>query len=812
MNLETALGYYPPAYLKIVFALVYSFCLFGPIHCAVHGYCTEDHECMDVEYCEKADGVRGLCVRFANPLDETGNWTYTWDLIQGKGLGFPNEFNKKQIVISQLQEGTMRFVVRVMNETMDGYSSRTLKILPKSVTLNPKAVIRPPGPIFAVENNEIVLDGSGSIDYDGKITNYTWKLAKGVAANLPPLNVPVIKIPKLSPGNYSFELNIVDSKGKKDQTDVNIIVRSANDILPKASITGCDEPALNGIITLRLPYKRLLLCGKDLTDNDGIVSYNWARIDNNHNTPIDYSGSSSSTLQLTNLHPTEKAGDGYEFRLKITNAKQQTDVATIKIVVKDKILTPPETSAGADQTIILPQNSAMLDGSAKGEGKIASTHWKQIKGRKVKIINADKPKASVVDLEEGTYQFRFDATNEAGFTSHAEVTLNVIRTKNEPPIALVENATVILPANMAILNGSGSTDDAGIVSYEWKPMDYVPASVTMLGNSSKEANLMLTNLIEGRFLFNLTVWDVSHKSHSTVAELVVKTGSEEENSVQLFLKRNVRKFSHRWSRKLANRLSAALAAQIAEADTVHVKFTKFVEDPASGLIAANFYAVYTPQKEYGYVEATNTTSSAKMAPVPFSSDDHKIVYAPRVVEILRREIVIIHEFEIVEINSLHCFLDCSGHGVCNNYTKQCDCDIYWMANIFHRFISRRQEDCSWSLLYVWLLVFLLLSPPITKLLHLCWMAKRKRFSHTGSYHKPSKRTFEFTPLFRRGAVPSRLSPSVPRKGNKGNHTRRHIDTIRERDGFMDVSMTSGMEESDDTVFDYHKHEDDNDSH
>ena len=81
---------------------------------------------------------------------------------------------------------------------------------------------------------------------------------------------------------------------------------------------------------------------------------------------------------------------------------------------------------------------------------------------------------------------------------------------------------------------------------------------TILGETATEANLMLTNLIEGRYLFNLTVWDVSSKSHSTIAELIVRTGVEQENALQLYMRRGVRKFSSRWSRKLADRLSAAL--------------------------------------------------------------------------------------------------------------------------------------------------------------------------------------------------------------------------------------------------------------
>uniref|UniRef100_A0A915DLN6 PKD/REJ-like domain-containing protein n=1 Tax=Ditylenchus dipsaci TaxID=166011 RepID=A0A915DLN6_9BILA len=761
--------------------------------------------CTNLEFCEKNNGLRGLCickpgyelsaaslvcelsklhfdqfyiagpesvelpsdkvnlgVEFRNPTDEAGHWQYSWELLEGTGLAFATDFTKKQLIISQLQSGSLRFGVRISNDTMDGYATKNLTVLPKKLNTSPKAMIRPSGPIFANENREIVLDGTGSLDYDGKIVSYE---------------------------NYTFELIVVDSRGSRDQAEVNIIVHSDSEHLPKATITRCDEQVTDGVVILRLPLKKVLLCGKDLSNTVDAVTYNWARIDNLHNLPVDYSGSSSAQLQLSNLHATKKVGP-YEFRLKVSNAKQQSDVALVKIVVNEQITSPPEVLCFADWI-------------GWGEGKIVSTQWKEVKGKKVKLVNANKPKASVMELEEGEYQFRFEAMNEAGYSAHSDVFLTVSRGKNTPPVARAENTTVVLPTNIAVLNGSGSSDDAGITAFEWKPMDSVPASLTLLGNSTREANLMVTNLVEGRFFFKLTVWDVSKKSHSTVAELRVKAGPEEENSVQIYMHRRVRRFSQRWSRKLAGRLSAALNAQIPEADTVQVRFTKFVEDPRTGFLLANFYAQYTLQKEVVTLETENGTASNSSATTttsstPLNDNDKKMIYAPRIVEILRREIVIINEFDIVEITTLHCFLSCSGHGICNNYTKQCDCNVYWMANLMHRLFTGRQEDCSWSILYVWLLVFLIISPIMTKLLHCCWMARSRHVTSS----RDAKKGLECLPLFGRG-VPVRLSPSVPRRHHHKMSNRRHANIHGEHDGFIELDMTSGME-SDDTVFAVHK--------
>jgi len=117
-----------------------------------------------------------------------------------------------------------------------------------------------------------------------------------------------------------------------------------------------------------------------------------------------------------------------------------------------------------------------------------------------------------------------------------------------------------------------------------------------------------------------------------------------------------------------------------EADTVRINFTRFVEDPSSGYTVASFYATYAAAKEPqmtsvgGGVDSPSSTVAPNAAPtnstttalpsgtkqppavVPsgpglLQDGSKRIIYAPRVVEILRREVVIAKEFEIVDINT-----------------------------------------------------------------------------------------------------------------------------------------------------------------
>uniref|UniRef100_A0A1I7XGM9 GP46-like surface antigen n=1 Tax=Heterorhabditis bacteriophora TaxID=37862 RepID=A0A1I7XGM9_HETBA len=82
-----------------------------------------------------------------------------------------------------------------------------------------------------------------------------------------------------------------------------------------------------------------------------------------------------------------------------------------------------------------------------------------------------------------------------------------------------------------------------------------------------------------------------------------------------------------------------------------------------------------------------------------------IVKAIHIVNILGEENSMIGEFHISDIQTLYCKLDCSGHGICSDATKECMCARFWMSNLIIFLINgMKHEDCAWSSIYFWIIV------------------------------------------------------------------------------------------------------------
>lgn len=76
---------------------------------------------------------------------------------------------------------------------------------------------------------------------------------------------------------------------------------------------------------------------------------------------------------------------------------------------------------------------------------------------------------------------------------------------------------------------------------------------------------------------------------------------------------------------------------------------------------------------------------------------------------------------ISEIRTVICQNDCSGHGVCDQETRTCVCDTFWMPDIFF-YWHVTEANCDWSILYVIVFIiflFLLISGVCFGITHTC---------------------------------------------------------------------------------------------
>ncbi|MBX2963560.1 MAG: tandem-95 repeat protein [Cyclobacteriaceae bacterium] len=161
-------------------------------------------------------------------------------------------------------------------------------------------------------------------------------------------------------------------------------------------------------------------------------------------------------------------------------------------------------NAGPDITLNLPTNSTTITGTASTQtGTITSYAWTKLSGPAVTLANTNTPTVSLTNMVEGVYTFRLTATSSSGDSSHDDVKVTVLQI-NQPPVANAgPDITITLPTSSVTINGIGSDPDGSITTYAW--VKNSGPSATISGQNT--ATLNLTNLVEGVYVFTLTVTD-----------------------------------------------------------------------------------------------------------------------------------------------------------------------------------------------------------------------------------------------------------------------------------------------------------------
>jgi len=160
----------------------------------------------------------------------------------------------------------------------------------------------------------------------------------------------------------------------------------------------------------------------------------------------------------------------------------------------------PVAVAGDDRTVAA--NAAVtLDGSGSSDDVgIVSHAWAQTAGPTVTLSGANTAIATFTPTEPGDYTFSLTVTDVRAATGSDSVTVIV----NAPPVAAAGDDARVLAGQVATLDGSGSTDDVGVVSYAWTQTS--GPAVALSGADTALASF--TPAAAGTYGFSLTVTDV----------------------------------------------------------------------------------------------------------------------------------------------------------------------------------------------------------------------------------------------------------------------------------------------------------------
>ncbi len=416
--------------------------------------------------------------------------SYNWSQVSGPTNATMPISNTASVDVSDLEAGTYVFNLLV-TDNEGGTANDQVKVVVNAVNLAPSVTINTNRNI-TLPLNKTTFTATGT-DADGTIQSYVWTQVSGPeTATLTNDMTRTVTVTVTQAGIYWFRVTVTDNEGATAYAEARLTVNEATVNQPPVASAGANQ-------TITLPLNSINLTGSGSDPDGTIASYQWTKVSGPTAT---INNGTTTTVQLTNL-----IEGTYVMRLTVTDNGGLTASAEVTVTVLAQVVnTPPVANAGPDRTITLPTNSVNIAGSGSDpDGGIITYAWTKVSGPAVTIANAGFPTVSLSDLIQGTYVFRITVTDDKGATAKDEMTLVVeAEATNQAPVANAgPDRTLTLPNNSIQISGSGSDTDGSIASYAWTKVSG-PAATMSGGNT---ANLELTNLLEGTYVFRLTVTD-----------------------------------------------------------------------------------------------------------------------------------------------------------------------------------------------------------------------------------------------------------------------------------------------------------------
>ena len=344
----------------------------------------------------------------------------------------------------------------------------------------------------SVDQYEIFsLNGSYSSDNVG-IVNYTWnftdggsKIIYGISTNLSFNDA----------GGIVVTLTVKDAAGNTHSDNLRITV---NDITVPMADAGINQTVNQGnLVTFN---------GTGSTDNVGVDNYTWTLNDGGTKTVFgvgaNYTFNNAGTFVVT---------------LSVKDAAGNTNPDTVTITVNDT--SNPIADAGPDQTVEQGDHVIFSGSGSTDNTAVVNYTWTFDNGG-IKTLFGVGPNYTFNDA--GSFVVTLAVRDIVGNYHSDTVAITVNDTTN--PVADAGSDKTVLQSALVTLDGSGSTDNVGIVNFTWN-FEYNNSSIFLYGE-----NVKFSFMHSGRYNITLMLKDAFNNTDSANFTLTVQSRDPKDKS------------------------------------------------------------------------------------------------------------------------------------------------------------------------------------------------------------------------------------------------------------------------------------------
>jgi RHS repeat-associated protein len=349
----------------------------------------------------------------------------------------------------------------------------------------------------------VTLNGSASSSSNGQALTYSWSLISTPSGSSAALTSTTSATPSFTAdvvGTYIAQLTVND--GFLNSTPESVEISTID--LPPIANAGPNQTVLVG--------STVQLNGSGSLDFDNhALTYQWSTLSPMGGGVNSINENPTFTANTVGIYVCELiVNDG------ITNSLPSTVVITVYAAN-----VPPTVSAGANQEIELPTNTATLNGSATSTGPPGSpvtVQWTQVSGPgTVTFANATQAVTQATFPVAGTFVLKLTGTVTATGLSNSAQTTVTVAPLNEPPVVTVgPDQTITYPVVSANLTGT-ATDDGyppgSTLQISWSKVTG-PGSVTFA--NAAQPNTQATFSVPGIYVLRLSASDGQYTSTATM--------------------------------------------------------------------------------------------------------------------------------------------------------------------------------------------------------------------------------------------------------------------------------------------------------